>query len=49
MHTLLFYLIIANLKTMSAFSGLSTIVGTLIGFLAGIYIPIGLLPPYLQK
>src|SRR5690625_3114097 len=49
MHTLLFYLITSSLKTMSAFSGLSTIVGTLIGFLAGIYIPIGLLPVYLQK
>ena len=49
MHTLLFYLITSSLKTMSAFSGLSTIVGTLIGFLAGIYIPIGLLPSYLQK
>lgn len=49
MHTLLFYVITANLKTMSAFSGFSTIVGTLIGFLAGIYIPIGLLPSYLQK
>lgn len=49
MHTLLFYLITASLKTLSAFSGLSTIVGTLIGFLAGIYIPIGLLPTYLQK
>lgn len=49
MHTLLFYLITEKLATMSAFSGLSTIVGTLIGFLAGIYIPIGLLPVYLQK
>lgn len=49
MHTLLFYLVTSSLKTMSAFSGLSTIVGTLIGFLAGIYIPIGLLPVYLQK
>lgn len=49
MHTLLFYLITSSLKTMSAFSGLSTIVGTLIGFLAGIYIPIGVLPIYLQK
>lgn len=34
---------------MSAFSGFSTIVGTLIGFLAGIYIPIGILPSYIQK
>lgn len=49
MHTLLFYLITSYLKTMSAFSGFSTIVGTLIGFLAGIYIPIGILPVYLQK
>lgn len=48
MHTLLFYLISSALKTMSAFSGFSTIVGTLIGFLAGIYIPIGVLPAYLQ-
>lgn len=49
MHTLLFYLITSSLKTMSAFSGFSTIVGTLIGFLAGIYIPIGILPSYIQK
>lgn len=49
MHTLLFYLITEKLATMSAFSGLATIVGTLIGFLAGIYIPIGVLPVYLQK
>lgn len=49
MHTLFFYLITSGLRTMSAFSGLSTIVGTLIGFLAGIYIPIGFLPIYLQK
>ena len=49
MHTLFFYLVTSYLKTMSAFSGLSTIVGTLIGFLAGIYIPIGILPSYVQK
>lgn len=49
MHTLLFYLITSSLKTVSAFSGFSTIVGTLIGFLAGIYIPIGILPSYIQK
>src|SRR5699024_10550513 len=48
-HTLFFYLITAYIKTLSAFSGLSTIVGTLIGFLAGIYIPIGVLTTYLQK
>lgn len=49
MHTLLFYLITSSLKTMSALSGFSTIVGTFIGFLAGIYIPIGILPSYIQK
>jgi len=49
MHTLFFYLITEKLLTMSAFSGLATIVGTLIGFMAGIYIPIGVLPVYLQK
>lgn len=49
MHTLLFYLITSSTSTMSAFSGFSTIVGTIIGFLAGIYIPIGILPTYLQK
>lgn len=48
-HTLIFYLIISSLKTMSAFTGFSTLVGTLIGFLAGIYVPIGGLPSYLQK
>jgi len=49
MHTLLFYLIVAQLPTMASFNGLSTIVGTLIGFLAGIYVPIGFLPAYIQK
>src|SRR5690625_7446965 len=46
MHTLLFYLITSSLKTMSAFSGLSTIVGTLIWFLVCIYIHIRHLPSY---
>lgn len=49
MHTLLFYLLVSRLQTMGAFSGFSTILGTLIGFLAGIYVPIGLLPIYIQK
>lgn len=49
MHTLLFYLIISRIKSMNAFTGFSTIVGTMIGFLAGIYIPIGILPGYIQK
>jgi multidrug/hemolysin transport system permease protein len=33
----------------SAFSGLSTIIGTLVGFLAAIYLPMGALPDYIQK
>lgn len=49
MHTLIFFLVTSRLKTMSAFTGFSTLVGTLIGFLAGIYVPIGALPSYLQK
>lgn len=32
------------LKSSSAFSALSTVVGTIIGFLAGAYIPVGILP-----
>lgn len=32
----------------SAFSGLSTIVGTLVGFFAGIYLPLGMLPEKVQ-
>lgn len=49
MHTWIFYLLVSYLRTMGAFSGFSTIIGTLIGFLAGIYVPIGILPPYIQK
>ena len=36
------------IKTLSAFSTLSTLLGTLIGFLTGIYIPIGNLPGTVQ-
>lgn len=40
--------IVSFFKTSSAFAAASTVVGTLLGFLAGIYIPIGTLPEYLQ-
>jgi multidrug/hemolysin transport system permease protein len=41
--------LLANLvHSQSAFSGLSTIVGTLVGFLAGIYLPLGMLPEKVQ-
>ncbi len=36
-------------STLSAFSTLSTIIGTLIGFLAGVYVPIGILPTFAQN
>ncbi|GHU44920.1 ABC transporter [Clostridia bacterium] len=35
-------------KTQSQFSGASTIIGTLIGFITGIYLPVGNLPDYAQ-
>jgi multidrug/hemolysin transport system permease protein len=35
--------------TISAFSGLSTIVGTLVGFMAAIYLPMGMLPEKVQS
>lgn len=43
------FLIVSFMKTASAFGALSTVLGTLIGFLAGIYIPIGNLPEYVQN
>ena len=42
--------LIANfVHSQSAFGGLSTIIGTLVGFLAGIYLPLGMLPDKLQN
>lgn len=41
-------LLVIFFKTSNAFAAASTLIGTLIGFLAGIYIPIGTLPTYLQ-
>ena len=38
----------AFIKTLNAFTSLSTIIGTLIGFLMGIYIPIGQFPGAVQ-
>ena len=37
------------IKTNSAFGTVSTVIGTIIGFVAGIYIPIGALPEGVQK
>lgn len=37
------------LRTSGSFSALNTIVGTLIGFLAAIYLPLGMLPDFVQQ
>ncbi|WP_153722779.1 ABC transporter permease [Sporosarcina cascadiensis] len=41
-------LLVSFFRTVTAFAAASTVIGTLLGFLAGIYIPIGHLPAYLQ-
>lgn len=42
--------LIANfVHSQSAFSGLSTIIGTLVGFMAAIYLPMGMLPEKVQN
>jgi multidrug/hemolysin transport system permease protein len=42
-------LLVSFFKTSNAFAAASTVIGTLLGFLAGIYIPIGSLPDYIQS
>ncbi len=42
-------LLVSFFKTSNAFAAASTVIGTLLGFLAGIYIPIGGLPDYIQS
>lgn len=46
--SLMMYYIVSWFKSIHAFTTASTIVGTLIGFLTGIYIPIGNLPDFVQ-
>ena len=41
-------LLVSFFETSNAFAAASTVIGTLLGFLAGIYIPIGTLPDYIQ-
>lgn len=41
--------LVSFFKSMKGFSTASSIVGTLVGFLTGIYIPIGNLPEYVQQ
>lgn len=40
---------VAFIDSLNAFSALSTVLGTVIGFICGIYIPIGILPAAVQK
>ncbi|MGX9134463.1 ABC transporter permease [Rummeliibacillus sp. JY-2-4R] len=42
-------LCILFIQSLTAFSTLSTIIGTVIGFLCGVYVPMGALPDYVQK
>ncbi len=44
----LVFFIISFIKNMAAFSTASTLIGTLVGFLTGIYLPIGSLPETVQ-
>ncbi len=43
------FFFVSMIKTMNAYSTISTIVGTLIGFLMGIYVPVGALPNAIQS
>lgn len=44
----LVFLAVNFVHSLSAFSGLSTVIGTIVGFIAGIYLPIGMLPEKVQ-
>lgn len=48
MNTAIIYFIVSFFQSISAFSTASTIVGTLIGFITGIYLPIGMYPSAVQ-
>jgi len=43
------FFIASFIRTSNAFATLSTIIGTMIGFMAGIYVPIGILPSAVQS
>lgn len=46
--TSMLYVVMSFFKSTTAFSNVTTIIGTLSGFLMGIYVPIGSLPNFLQ-
>ncbi len=43
-NTVMLFFVVSFLNTQSAFATASSVIGTLIGFLTGIYMPIGILP-----
>ena len=43
------FLLVTSVKSANAFGTLSTLIGTLIGFLTGVYVPIGNLPEFIQN
>ncbi len=47
-NTAFLSLLVGFLKTQNAFGTLSSIIGTLVGFLTGIYLPVGMLPDAVQ-
>ncbi|NLB36325.1 MAG: ABC transporter permease [Clostridiales bacterium] len=47
-NTALVFFMVSFFKSLNAFSTASTIIGTLIGFLTGIYMPVGQLPDSIQ-
>ena len=49
MNSAVLFFIMSFTKSESAFGTLSTVIGTIIGFLLGIYIPIGSLPNWVQS
>jgi len=42
------FFLVTTIKSPSAFGTLSTLIGTLVGFLTGVYVPIGNLPVFIQ-
>ncbi len=47
--TALLFLVTTFVRSMSAFSTISSIVGTLIGFVAGVYVPMSMMPAAVQS
>lgn len=43
------YFLVSFIRSSRTFSAINVIIGTLIGFIAGIYLPIGMLPDIIQK